>query len=104
MRSRFLSRGFLAAFCATFFLNGLAAAAKEPSRAVLGDRMPNLSFKDEHGKTHRLYDLKDKKAIVLVFLSFECPVSNSYAAPLAEIAQEFGKHGVAVWGLTTNED
>src|SRR5207244_2662911 len=44
------------------------------------------------------------KAIALVFLSFECPVSNSYIAPLSEIADEFGKFGVTIWGLTVNED
>ena len=39
-----------------------------------------------------------------MFLSFECPVSNSYMAPLSEMAKEFGKFGVTFWGLTTNED
>src|SRR5438128_6986182 len=80
------------------------AFAQEPSKAKLGEKMPNLTFKDDAGKTHRLYELENKKAIVIVFLSFECPVSNSYMAPLSEIAQEFGKFGVTIWGLTTNED
>src|SRR5262249_7627051 len=43
-------------------------------------------------------------AIALVFLSFECPVSRSYSEPLSEIAKEFEKFGVTIWGLTTNED
>lgn len=76
----------------------------EPSRAMLGEKMPNLTFKDEMGKSHRLYELENKKAIAIVFLSFECPVSNSYMAPLNEMAEEFGKFGVTIWGLTTNED
>lgn len=79
-------------------------AQPEPSRAMLGEKMPNLTFKDDKGKLHRLYELENKKAIAIVFLSFECPVSNSYMAPLSEIADEFGKHGVTVWGLTTSED
>lgn len=81
-----------------------AVAQTEPSRAKLGEKMPNLMFKDDKGKTHRLYELENRKAIVLVFLSFECPVSNSYAHPLSEIADEFAKFGVTLWGLTTNED
>ncbi len=79
-------------------------AQTEPSRAKLGEKMPNLTFKDEKGKTHRLYELENRKAIAIVFLSFECPVSNSYSQPLSEIADEFGKFGVTLWGLTTNED
>ncbi|MBI1830593.1 MAG: redoxin domain-containing protein, partial [Planctomycetes bacterium] len=66
--------------------------------------MPNLTFKDEKGKIHRLYELENKKAIAIVFLSFECPVSKSYSQPLSEIAKEFEKFGVTIWGLTTNED
>src|SRR5262252_1290119 len=56
------------------------------------------------GKTISLYDLKDKKAIVIVFLSFECPVSASYSQPLANMATEYGKHGVAFLGVTTNDE
>jgi peroxiredoxin len=80
------------------------AHTQEPSKAKLGEKMPNLTFKDEKGKTYRLYELENKKAIALVFLSFECPVSRSYSEPLSEIAKEFGEFGVTVWGLTTNED
>src|SRR5882724_8814581 len=81
-----------------------AAAQSEPSKAKLGEKMPNLTFKDQKGKTHRLYELENHKAIAIVFLSFECPVSNSYMAPLNEMADEFGKFGVTFWGLTTNDD
>ncbi len=80
------------------------AAAQEPSRAMLGEKIPNLTFRDEKGKTHRLYELENQKAVVIVFLSFECPVSNSYVSVLSETAKEFSKVGVTVWGLTTNED
>lgn len=79
-------------------------AFAQPSQAKLGAKMPNLTFKDDKGKTYRLYELENKKAIVLAFLSFECPVSNSYMAPLSEMAGEFGKFGVSIWGLTTNDD
>jgi peroxiredoxin/mono/diheme cytochrome c family protein len=95
---------FTCAFAALLWLASLTFAQQEPSRAKLGEKMPNLTFKDDKGKAYRLYELKDKKAIVLVFLSFECPVSKSYSEPLSEIAKEFEKFGVTIWGLTTNED
>ncbi|MCI0638734.1 MAG: redoxin domain-containing protein [Gemmataceae bacterium] len=82
----------------------LSQDAKRASQAVLGEKVANLTFRDEQGKSHALHDLKNKKAIVIVFLSFECPVSNSYAQPLADMANEYGKYGVTFLGLTTNAE
>src|SRR5205807_2412971 len=79
-------------------------AQPKPSEAKLGEKMPNLTFKDDKGKIHRLYELEKKRAIVFAFLSFECPVSKSYSEPLSEIATEFAPFGVTIWGLTINED
>lgn len=80
------------------------AEEKEPSRAMVGKKIPNLTFKLDGGKKLALYDLQDKKAIILIFLSFDCPVSNSYAKPLADIHKRFHPYGVSLIGLTTNED
>src|ERR1051325_12116176 len=99
-----MTQHLLASCLAIAFVCSPALAQQEPSRSKLGEKMPNLTFKDEKGKTHRLYELENKKAIAIVFLSFECPVSNSYASTLNEIAEEFGKFGVTLWGLTANED
>jgi peroxiredoxin/mono/diheme cytochrome c family protein len=80
------------------------AWADGPSRAKLGAKVPNLVLQGEKGERLALQDLKDKKAIVLVFFSFECPVSNSYCQPLIDMHKEFAKHGVAFIGLTVNDD
>jgi peroxiredoxin len=85
-------------------LLAMPVSAQNVPHAKVGDKVPNLAFKDGQGEIHQLHDLKEKKAIVLVFLSFECPVSTSYCQPLSDMAKEFGKFGVTVWGLTTNED
>jgi len=71
---------------------------------MLGQKMPDLRFTDEKGKTQSLSDFKDAKAVVLVFLSFECPVSNSYAPILTDLAKEFGPRGVHFVALTCNQD
>jgi len=78
--------------------------AGDPHPQLLGQKIGNIPFTDSDGKSTHLYDLKDKKAIVLVFLSFDCPVSTSYMQPLADMAKEWGKHGIAFVGLTTNQD
>lgn len=75
----------------------------QPSRANLDKKIANFTL-NAAGKTFPLYDLKDKKAIVVVFLSFDCPVSNSYSQPLAEMSAEYGKHGVTFLGITVNDD
>lgn len=84
--------------------SSVMAVDNSPSRAMLGKKVDNISLADAGGKTQRLHDLKDKKAIVVVFLSFECPVANSYAQPLAEMAKTYGPRGVAFVGVSTNED
>jgi peroxiredoxin/mono/diheme cytochrome c family protein len=80
------------------------AWAEGPSRAKLGEKIPNLVLQGEKNERLALHDLKDKKAIVLVFFSFECPVSNSYCQPLIDMHKEFAKHGVSFIGLTVNDD
>jgi peroxiredoxin len=99
-----MSSRSLLAILAGLLLTPAVQAQREPSSAYLGKKIANLSFQDDAGKTHSLYDLKNKKAIVLVFYSFECPVSTSYAQPLAELCKEMENHGVAFMGLTINDD
>jgi peroxiredoxin len=71
-------------------LAGLAPAARAddagPSRARLGERIGDFALRDA-GKPLALSDLKDKKAVVVVFLSFDCPVAAAYAQTLADLAR-----------------
>ncbi len=96
--------------CQTLLLVAVASlalagrATAQPSTANLGKKIANVTFQGADGKTTALYDLKDRKAIVVVFLSFDCPVSTSYSQPLADMAKAFGKQGVAFIGLTVNTD
>ena len=46
----------------------------------IGGQVPNSnSLRDVHGNRRSLHSFKNNKAIVLVFLGTECPVSNLYA-------------------------
>jgi hypothetical protein len=53
----------------------------------IGQKINNFSIATPAGKPFTLHDLKDKKAIVVVFLSFECPISRSYSTLLTEMAR-----------------
>jgi peroxiredoxin len=103
MRIRYSRWAILLAGAACLLLAG-TAAADNASTANLNRKIANVTFADAAGKTTTLYDLKDKKAIVLVFLSFDCPVSTSYSQPLAELATDYAKQGIVFIGLTVNQD
>ncbi len=62
----------------------------------LNKKIDPFSLTDATGKAWSLDSLKDKKAVVVVFLSFECPVSNSYAQTLATaLHKSYSSKGVA---------
>ena len=67
-------------------------AEEAPSAAKLGKPIGNLQLKDSAGKPFALHDLKDKKAIVVVFMSFECPMSTGYSQTLATMAKAYGMY------------
>src|SRR5262245_35528318 len=89
---------------AILLAGGGLRAQDDVSNAKLNKKIDNLTFKDAAGKAASLHDLKDKKAVVVVFLSFECPVSNSYAPLLAELSQKYAAQGVAFLGLCVNDE
>ncbi|HZT80048.1 MAG TPA: redoxin domain-containing protein [Gemmataceae bacterium] len=80
------------------------AEGGKPSNAKLGARIPDVALKSADGKPLSLHGFKDKKAVVVVFLNFDCPVSNSYAQPLALLARQYGDRGVAFLGVCCNPD
>src|SRR4051812_41850767 len=75
-------------------------AASGANTDRLGTKIDPLPIRDSAGQP---VALPEAKATVVVFLSFDCPVSNSYAAPLAEIAREYGSKGVTFIGLNPSD-
>jgi mono/diheme cytochrome c family protein/peroxiredoxin len=48
--------------------------------------------------------LQGKKAVVVVFLSFDCPVSNDYSTVLKTMHKEYADKGVAFFAVSTSDD
>lgn len=71
---------------------GIALAAYPPQPQAKHAAIPLVSL---DGKAASLAPYQGKLATVVVFASFECPVSNSYVVPLGEMAKEYGAKGVA---------
>ncbi len=66
---------------------------------------PTVDFRlqDHRGAWHTLDEARDRKVVVLAFLGTECPLAEAYAPRLAELARDFGKRGVAFFGVDANQ-
>ncbi len=80
-------------------------------RDATGDRpappdaaIRDITLHDAAGRRFALRDLRGKKAVVVVFLSFECPVSTGYAPALAELAEAYRDRGVAFVGVSAGDE
>jgi peroxiredoxin len=74
----------------------------EPAPAATR-KVGDFRLKDPRDQqTIALTDLKDKKAIVVVFLGTECPISNSFLPVLAELHAQYQDKGVAFLGINAN--
>ncbi len=77
--------------------------ANQPNTAKLNTVIRNVTLSDLAGATTPLAQLADGPVTVLVFLSFDCPVANSYAAPLSELHQKYAKQGVRWIGVCCSD-
>ena len=82
------------------------AAADEiapPSTDKLNQPITGLQLTTAAGRTVGLAESADAKAVAIVFLSFDCPVSNSYAPTLSKLADTYKKQGLRLVGVVAGE-
>lgn len=63
----------------------------------------NFSLNDYNGNKISLADYKDSKAIVLMFISTQCPVSNAYNERMASLYSDYNGKKIAVIGINSNK-
>jgi thiol-disulfide isomerase/thioredoxin/mono/diheme cytochrome c family protein len=64
----------------------------------------NFSLKDPRdNKTVSLAGLKDRKAVVVVFLGTQCPINNAFLPELARLNKQYAPRGVRFVGINANE-
>jgi peroxiredoxin len=83
----------------------LTASLASPSRAAvaIGEKLTPFALKNvATGEEAPLARLAGKKATVLIFLSTQCPISNSYNERMAALAREYSAKGVAFVGINSN--
>jgi peroxiredoxin len=81
---------------------GLHTVAAEEGSATVGKKVANFALRDTNGNAVSLESLKDKKAIVVVFLGTECPINNAYVFPLSRMSKDYASRGVQFLGINSN--
>ncbi len=69
----------------------------------IGGMVSDFEFKDLSGKTHRLGDFSNQKAIVIAMTSTSCPLSKKYLPTLAELAKTYSARNVSFVLVNTVE-
>ena len=66
-------------------------------------KVENFTLEDYNGIKHSLNDYKSSKAIVLMFIATQCPVSNGYNERMVHLYKEYTPKGVAFVGINSNK-
>jgi len=61
--------------------------------------LAHLSLSDSSGRIHSPADWAGKRAVVLLFVSTDCPLSNRYVPELNRIANTYAPRGVAFYAV-----
>ncbi len=68
----------------------------------LGTQAPNFSLPDTEGNTVSLSDLKDAKALLVIFMCNHCPYVKHVRHELARLTRDYMNQGVAIVGINSN--
>lgn len=82
--------------------NIYAAASAESVK--VGQTAPTFNLPDVKSGTKVSLDglLKNKKAVVVMFIATRCPISNGYNARMVELANRYSSQGIAFAGINSN--
>lgn len=89
-----------AAMILLLLCGGARPHAGEKSLGTVKD----FSLADVRGRPHTTSAWKDKKAVVLLFLGTECPVSNGYSPEYRRLAEVYARKGTLFYGVHPDPD
>jgi peroxiredoxin len=78
-----------------------AGAPRCPDR--IGTHIQDFALRDSRGQTWRLSEVRNRQAVVVVFLGADCPLAKLYAPRLAELARAYHGRGVAFVAIGANQ-
>ncbi len=96
----------------TIGLLGMAAAlsfvyagdkeAGDKAPAVLGRKIADFKLPDAAGSPVDSAKFKEAKALVVVFMGTECPISNAFMPRLADLSKQYARRGVQFLAINAN--
>jgi peroxiredoxin len=81
----------------------LPALAEAPAGLAVGQAVPGFTLTAHDGSQHALSQYKSSKAVVLIFVSTRCPVSNAYNERMVSLAAAYQPRGVQFLGINANK-
>jgi peroxiredoxin len=60
---------------------------------------PQFQLRDTHGAVHTTAEFAAHKAVVLFFVTIDCPIGNSYVPEMNRIHDAYAARGVAVYAV-----
>jgi len=75
-----------------------------PAAKTVQASLPALMAFDLAGHTLDPFTDADAKAIVCIFISTDCPISNRYAPEIRRVEEEFARTGVRFWLVYADAD
>jgi peroxiredoxin len=81
----------------------LPVLADAPAGLAVGQSVPDFKLSAHDGSEHALAQYKSSKAVVLIFVSTRCPVSNAYNERMVALAAEYQPRGVQFLGINANK-
>ncbi|RPI15038.1 MAG: thioredoxin family protein [Ignavibacteriae bacterium] len=67
-----------------------------------GDKIEDFTLKSVDGASYSLSNVKDSKALVIMFWSTECPNVQPYTGRLNEMTKEYSGKGITFWAVNSN--
>jgi peroxiredoxin len=92
-----MARNIVVAILGTLVLTALLQAGD--ARKKVSD----FTLDDYNGVKHSLSDYKSSKAIVIMFIATQCPVSNGYNGRMVELFKDYNSKGVSFIGINSNK-
>ena len=83
-----------------------AAAQARPAEVEASRSSPEATtgVVDLDGRERSPFEDSSARAVVLIFISIDCPVSNRYAPEIQRLQRQFSKLGVAFWLIQPSVD
>jgi peroxiredoxin len=60
---------------------------------------PHFGLRDTAGAEHTAAEWNGRKAVLLFFVTIDCPVANSYVPEMNRIRDDYASRGVLIWAV-----